>query len=109
MKSVDPTYDYVIIGSGFGGSVSAMRLVEKGYSVLVLECGKRFRKYLVSQQQAGHAIPSHLDIGRPTTRRFAEKAEGYPAGSIILANPGVNPSLTIAALAEYAMSLIPPK
>ena len=37
-----PTYDYVIIGSGFGGSVSAMRLTEKGYKVLVLERGKRF-------------------------------------------------------------------
>ncbi len=37
------TYDYIIIGSGFGGSVSAMRLTEKGYSVLVLERGKRFR------------------------------------------------------------------
>ena len=37
------TYDYVIIGSGFGGSVSAMRLTEKGYSVLVLEKGKRYR------------------------------------------------------------------
>lgn len=37
------TYDYVIIGSGFGGSVSAMRLAEKGYRVLVLERGKRFR------------------------------------------------------------------
>ncbi len=35
-------YDYVIIGSGFGGSVSAMRLTEKGYSVLVIEKGKRF-------------------------------------------------------------------
>ena len=33
-------FDYVIIGSGFGGSVSAMRLAEKGYSVLVLEKGK---------------------------------------------------------------------
>jgi cholesterol oxidase len=38
-----PTYDFVIIGSGFGGSVSAMRLTEKGYKVLVLERGKRFR------------------------------------------------------------------
>jgi cholesterol oxidase len=37
-----PMYDYVIIGSGFGGSVCAMRLTEKGYSVLVLERGKRF-------------------------------------------------------------------
>jgi cholesterol oxidase len=36
------TYDYIIIGSGFGGSVSAMRLTEKGYSVLVFERGKRF-------------------------------------------------------------------
>jgi len=39
---VNQVYDYVIIGSGFGGSVSAMRLTEKGYSVLVLEKGKRF-------------------------------------------------------------------
>jgi len=37
------TWDYVVIGSGFGGSVSAMRLAEKGYSVLVLEKGKRYR------------------------------------------------------------------
>jgi cholesterol oxidase len=39
---MDKVYDYVIIGSGFGGSVSAMRLTEKGYSVLVLEKGKRY-------------------------------------------------------------------
>lgn len=39
----DETFDYVIVGSGFGGSVSAMRLVEKGYRVLVLERGKRYR------------------------------------------------------------------
>src|SRR5512138_3948312 len=38
------TYDYVIVGSGFGGSVCAMRLAQKGYSVLVLEKGKRFRE-----------------------------------------------------------------
>lgn len=39
---MEKTFDYVIVGSGFGGSVSAMRLTEKGYSVLVLERGKRF-------------------------------------------------------------------
>ena len=33
-------YDYIIIGSGFGGSVSALRLTEKGYKVLVIEKGK---------------------------------------------------------------------
>ncbi len=37
------TYDYLIVGSGFGGSVSAMRLARKGYSVVVLERGRRFR------------------------------------------------------------------
>jgi len=35
-------YDYIIIGSGFGGSVSALRLTQKGYSVLVMEKGQRF-------------------------------------------------------------------
>jgi cholesterol oxidase len=39
-KSFD--YDWLVIGSGFGGSVSALRLSEKGYSVGVLECGRRF-------------------------------------------------------------------
>jgi cholesterol oxidase len=36
-------FDWLVIGSGFGGSVSALRLAEKGYSVGVLECGRRFK------------------------------------------------------------------
>lgn len=35
-------FDWIIVGSGFGGSVSALRLAQKGYSVLVLEKGRRF-------------------------------------------------------------------
>ncbi|HEX9057728.1 MAG TPA: GMC oxidoreductase [Ktedonobacterales bacterium] len=35
-------YDYVIIGTGFGGSVAALRLAEKGYRALALERGKRY-------------------------------------------------------------------
>jgi cholesterol oxidase len=35
-------YDYIVIGSGFGGSVAAMRLAEKGYRVLVIEKGRRW-------------------------------------------------------------------
>ena len=37
------TFDFIVLGSGFGGSVSALRLAEKGYSVLVVEEGKRWR------------------------------------------------------------------
>jgi len=36
---MEKEYDYIIIGSGFGGSVSALCLLEKGYSVLVIEKG----------------------------------------------------------------------
>ena len=39
---MQPDYDVVIIGSGFGGSVTALRLTEKGYRVLVLEAGRRY-------------------------------------------------------------------
>ena len=39
---MEPDYDVLIIGSGFGGSVSALRLTEKGYKVGVLEAGRRF-------------------------------------------------------------------
>ena len=35
-------YDVIIVGSGFGGSVSALRLTEKGYHVAVIESGRRF-------------------------------------------------------------------
>ena len=37
--------DWIIVGSGFGGSVSALRLAERGHSVLVLECGRRFEDH----------------------------------------------------------------
>ena len=39
---MQPDYDVLVIGSGFGGSVSALRLTEKGYRVGVLEAGQRF-------------------------------------------------------------------
>ncbi len=49
-------YDWLVIGSGFGGSVSALRLSEKGYEVGVLECGRRF---------ADHEFPkSTADVKR---------------------------------------------
>lgn len=38
----DHDYDVIVVGSGFGGAVSALRLTEKGYRVGVLEAGRRF-------------------------------------------------------------------
>ena len=40
--SVPPDYDFVVVGSGFGGSVAALRLSEKGYRVLVVEQGREW-------------------------------------------------------------------
>src|SRR5687768_3408385 len=49
-------HDWLVIGSGFGGSVAALRLRQKGYSVGVLECGRRF---------ADHELPkSTWDLKR---------------------------------------------
>jgi len=81
--------DYVVIGSGFGGSVSAMRLTEKAYSVLVLDAGSG----VVGLDCQMHNYPGLYVVD----------------ASIMPANPGVNPSLTIMALAEYAMSQVPAK
>jgi cholesterol oxidase len=38
----DHDFDWIVVGSGFGGSVSALRLAEKGYRVCLLEAGRRF-------------------------------------------------------------------
>ncbi len=44
MDATPPTHDYdvLIIGSGFGGSVTALRLTEKGYRVGVLVCSATY-------------------------------------------------------------------
>ncbi len=53
-------YDWLVIGSGFGGSVSALRLSEKGHRVGVLECGRRF---------ADHEFPKNTaDVRRYSWR-----------------------------------------
>jgi cholesterol oxidase len=54
--------DYVVVGSGFGGAVSALRLAEKGYRVIVLEQGRRIG-------------PEQIAAGRRSLREFAWQPE----------------------------------
>ncbi len=44
-------FDYIVIGSGFGGSVSALRLAEKGYRVAVIEKGREWATKRFSQNE----------------------------------------------------------
>jgi cholesterol oxidase len=87
-------FDVVVIGSGFGGSVAALRLREKGYTVAVLEAGKRFedkdfpktswrlRKFLFAPAlgmygiQRIHALPNVLILC----------GAGVGGGSLVYAN-----------------------
>lgn len=125
--------------------------LRQGRSIFTL-----FRRDLVSRSDEATSTSTAAEIGRRVARRFAERTNGIPAGSIneglfgipmtahilggcpvgrsveegvvdtefrvhgypglfvvdgaiMPANPGVNPSLSIAALAEYAMSRIPTK
>lgn len=50
VKEPSLDYDYIVIGSGFGGSISAMRLTQKGYSVCVIEAGKRWTEETYAQR-----------------------------------------------------------
>jgi cholesterol oxidase len=77
--------DYVIIGSGFGGSVSAMRLVEKGYSVLVLEKGKRYS----DQDFARSNLAFWKFLWAPALRSFGILQISLLKGMMVLHGVGV--------------------
>ena len=91
--------DYIVIGSGFGGSVSALRLAEKGYSVLVLEKGRRYRtedfpetnwnirKYLWMPRLGLYGI-QRLDLFR---HAFILSGVGVGGGSLVYANTLMKP------------------
>lgn len=73
-------YDFIVIGSGFGGSVAALRLAEKGYSVLVIEKGKKYPSQ--SFPRTNWNLRKYLWI--PKLRCFGfQKLTFYPQVSIL--------------------------
>ena len=59
MKKVNHDFDVVVVGSGFGGSVAALRLTEKNYKVAVLEAGKDL-PIKIFQKLHGESVNSYF-------------------------------------------------
>ena len=87
-------YDWLIVGSGFGGSISALRLSEKGYKVGVIEAGRRFEDedFAESTWQLSRFLWAPL-IGlrgifrlTPFKDVFIASGAGVGGGSIVYAN-----------------------
>lgn len=102
-------FDHVIIGSGFGGSVSAMRLTEKGYRVLVLERGKRYTPQ--DFPKTNWNIPKFLWM--PALRCFGFmglnflndililNGSGVGGGSLVYASTHIKPGKTFFEAEEW--------
>ncbi|MDP6909563.1 MAG: NAD(P)-binding protein, partial [Flavobacteriales bacterium] len=92
-------YDHVIIGSGFGGSVSALRLTEKGYDVAVLEKGRRFKDKDYPKNNRNPRtylwVPKLRFFGPQMMKFFRESfvlgGVGVGGGSLIYANTHMIP------------------
>ena len=105
-------FDQIIIGSGFGGSCSALRLSEKGYRVLVLEKGKRwketdfpetnwnFKKYLWAPK-LGMTGPWQIT---PTRKVVALHGSAVGGGSLIYANTHYIPKPEIFNAPQWTRS-----
>lgn len=92
-------YDFIIIGSGFGGSVSAMRLAEKGYKVCVLERGKRF--YPQDFAKTNWDLRRYLWL--PTLKLFGIQNMSLFKNVLILSGTGVGGGSLV-----YANTLLEP-
>jgi choline dehydrogenase-like flavoprotein len=112
--SVKPNFDAVVIGTGFGGAVTACRLVEAGFRTCVLERGRRYgpgdfpqfrvNDFFGQDERGGHHFtpPPELshwlwdaDHGifdvRDLTGAVAIQAAGYGGGSLVYANVHLRP------------------
>ncbi len=90
-------YDYIVIGSGFGGSVSALRLAEKGYSVLVLEQGRRFNPS--DFPKTNWNLPKYLWV--PSLRFFGFQKLSFYTTASILSGTGVGGGSLVYANTLY--------
>jgi cholesterol oxidase len=97
-------YDAVVIGSGFGGAVSACRLAQAGLDVLVLERGRRyaagsFPRDLSDPARGGWLWPSGQGLFdlRPLNDVLVVQAAGYGGGSLVYANVAYRPPADLFA------------
>ncbi len=98
----------MVVGSGFGGAVTALRLVEKGYSVAVLEAGRRYAdgefprtswrlpRFLWAPRLGWYGI-QRIDLLRSAGRR----AGGRGAGVLVLSGAGVGGGSLVYANTLY--------
>jgi len=78
-------YDVVIIGSGFGGSVAALRAAEKGYRVGVMESGRRWKDEEIPKTQ--WHLPSFRRRFLRTKLRFHQPVS-YAGRNLVLRSTG---------------------
>ncbi|WII70870.1 GMC family oxidoreductase [Bdellovibrio sp. 22V] len=94
---IDCDYDYIVIGSGFGGSVMTCRLAEKGYKVLLLERGRQWKMHEFPRRP--HEIQQNMFwdpednkfglmefLDNPESDAISLTASGLGGGSLIYAN-----------------------
>ena len=121
MARLDYDWDWIVVGSGFGGSVAALRLAEKGYTVCVNECGRRFaddefarttwelRKFLYMPKLGCHGI-MRFSVFKDV---MILSGAGVGGGSLVYANTlyraptGFFEDPQWAALADWEAELAP--
>ena len=94
---MDYDYDYIVIGSGFGGSVASLRLAEKGYKVLTLEQGKRFNPS--DFPKSNWRLSKYLWV--PALRFFGFQKLSFYSTASILSGTGVGGGSLVYANTLY--------